>query len=252
MRNFKVLISYKGTNYHGWQRQNNAVTVQQTVEEAISKLIGAPVAVNGCSRTDTGVHPFRFCFNFKHDCSIPCDGFVKGLNALLPDDIYVISCEEESDDFHARFSAKGKEYTYIVSNANKMRALYYDTCLFYDKELDVECMNNAAKLFIGEHDFGAYCKAEAKDHLATTVREIWDFSVSKSDSIISFTVSGNGFLHNMVRILVGTLIYISEGKRTEEDIIKSLQTGDRELAGMTAPPNGLYLNRIIYNERNDE
>lgn len=252
MRNFKVCITYKGTNYHGWQRQNNAVTVQQTVEEAIRKLIGTEVTVNGCSRTDTGVHASEFYFNFKHDCSIPCDGFVKGMNALLPNDIYVRSCEEVNDDFHARFSAKGKEYTYIVCNVNDMRALYHDTCLFYDKELDAERMNKAAKLFIGEHDFGAYCKAEAKDHLATTVREIWDFSVSKGDSIITFKVSGNGFLHNMVRILVGTLIYISDGKRTEEDIINSLETGNRELAGMTAPPHALYLNRVIYDERDDK
>lgn len=246
MRNLKVCIAYNGAAYHGFQRQNNAVTVQQTIEEKMSKLLGQPVTINGCSRTDTGVHARQFYFNAKIDNAIPCEGFVKGMNSLLPDDIAVLSCEDTDEDFHARFCSKGKEYIYIVSNAPQRDVFSRNLVLHYPAALDEKKMDKAAKLFIGEHDFAAFCKAEAKEHLKSTVRTVYDFSVTRDGDKVIFTVSGNGFLHNMVRIMVGTLIYVNEGKRTENDIIRSLETGDRETAGKTIPPEGLYLNKVFY------
>ncbi len=246
MRNLKVCISYNGAAYHGFQRQNNADSVQQTVEEAMTKLLGQSVTINGCSRTDTGVHAKEFYFNAKIDNNIPCDGFIKGMNSLLPSDIAVHSCEDADMDFHARYCSKGKEYIYIV-NLSPVRDVFSGKlALHYQGNLDIEKMNRAAKLFTGEHDFAAFCKAEAKEHLKSTVRTVYNFSVSQDGSKVIFTVSGSGFLHNMVRIMVGTLIYISEGKRTKADIIRALETGDREAAGKTIPPEGLYLNKVFY------
>ncbi len=246
MRNIKVCIAYNGAAYHGFQRQSNAVTIQQVLEDRLRKLLKTPTVINGCSRTDTGVHAKQFFFSFRTDSSIPCDGFVKGMNALLPDDIAVLSCEDADEDFHARFSAKGKEYIYRVKNTPQRDVFTDRLALWYHGALDEQVMDKAAKLFIGEHDFAAFCKAEAKEHLKSTVREVYDFSVRRENDEVIFTVSGSGFLHNMVRIMVGTLIYVSEGKRTESDILRSLETGVRETAGKTIDPRGLYLNRVFY------
>ena len=171
---------------------------------------------------------------------------MKGMNALLPDDIAVLFCEDADEDFHARFSAKGKEYIYRVKNTPQRDVFTDRLALWYHGALDEQVMDKAAKLFIGEHDFAAFCKAEAKEHLKSTVREVYDFSVRRENDEVIFTVSGSGFLHNMVRIMVGTLIYVSEGKRTESDILRSLETGVRETAGKTIDPRGLYLNRVFY------
>ena len=249
MRNLKVRTAYNGTAYHGWQRQNNNITVQQIFEELIGKITDSRVTVHGCSRTDAGVHAREFCFSFNTESPIPCPGLMRALNAMLPDDIAVLSCEEAPEDFHARFSAKGKEYVYLVNNAQHKDPFGSRLALFYPYRLDEKRLDNAAKLFVGTHDFGAFCKAEAKEHLATTVRTVWDMSVTRSGDTVSFTVSGDGFLHNMVRILVGTLIYINEGKRTENDILRSLETGERDMAGITIPPHGLYLNKVFYTGR---
>lgn len=246
MRNLKVCIAYNGAAYHGFQRQSNAVTIQQVIEDRLRKLLKTPTVINGCSRTDAGVHARQFFFSFHTDSAIPCDGFVKGMNALLPDDIAVLSCADADEDFHARFSAKGKEYIYRVKNTPQRDVFTDRLALWYRGALDERVMDKAAKLFIGEHDFAAFCKAEAKEHLKSTVREIYDFSVRRENDEVIFTVSGSGFLHNMVRIMVGTLIYVSEGKRTENDILRSLETGVRETAGKTIEPRGLYLNKVFY------
>jgi tRNA pseudouridine38-40 synthase len=246
MRNLKVRISYNGARYHGYQIQNNANSIQKTVESAIKTLIGENVSINGCSRTDTGVHAKEFVFNFKTESHIPCSGFVKGMNALLPMDIAVLFCEEVSDNFHARFDSKGKEYLYRI-NCSAVRNVFAENlALHYPYKLDYDKMRSAARLLCGTHDFAAFCKAEAKEHLATTVRTVYSVDIKENNEYVEIYVSGDGFLHNMVRIIVGTLIYISEGKRTEQDIIDALETGDRELAGKTVAPCGLYLNKVFY------
>ncbi len=247
MRNLKVFIAYNGAAYHGFQRQDNAVTIQEIVEKAIGRLLKIPAPViYGCSRTDTGVHAREFCFNVHIDNRIPCEGFVKGMNTLLPPDIAVLSCEEAGDEFHARYNAKGKEYVYLIGNKPQRDVFLQDLAFHYPYKLNVEAMNNAAKLLIGEHDFGGFCRAEGKARMKTTVRTIYDLSVKLTDDVCEVRISGNGFLYNMVRIVTGTLLYISEGRRTEEDIKNALETGDRSLSGITLPPNGLYLNKVFY------
>lgn len=246
MRNLKVFISYNGAAYHGWQRQNNHITVQQTIEDKMGILLNSPVTINGCSRTDAGVHAKEFCFNAKIENNITCEGFVKAMNSLLPDDIAVLSCEDTDENFHARYDSVGKEYLYLVNNGQRRDVFMKDTSFFYPYKLDEKRLDEASKLFIGEHDFSAFCKAEAKEHLKSTVRTVTDFHVERNGDYVSFYVSGNGFLHNMVRILVGTLIYINEGKRTEKDILLSLEKGEREIAGKTISPSGLYLNKVFY------
>lgn len=239
-------MSYNGARYHGYQIQNNAESIQQTVENAIKTLIGEAITINGCSRTDTGVHAKAFVFNFKTENNIPCSGFIKGVNALLPTDIAILSCEEVDDNFHARFDSKGKEYLYRINGAEVRDVFAENLAMHYPYKLDYEKMRSAAKLLCGTHDFAAFCKAEAKEHLATTVRTVYSVDIIENNGYTEIYVSGDGFLHNMVRIIVGTLIYISEGKRTEQDIKNALETGDRELAGKTVAPCGLYLNKVFY------
>ena len=252
MRNLKLVIAYNGTAYHGWQRQNNNITVQQVVEDCMSRIMNERITAHGCSRTDAGVHAREFVLSAKTQCGIPCSGLVRAMNSLLPDDIAVLSCEDADEDFHARFSAHGKEYVYLVNTAPQKDVFGRRLALHYPHPLDEKRLDSAAKLFVGTHDFAAFCKAEAKEHLSSTVRTVYSFGVSRQENTVSFTVSGDGFLHNMVRIMVGTLIYINEGKRTEEDIVRSLESGVRADAGVTIPPHGLYLNKVFYETRDQE
>ena len=246
MRNLSICIKYNGSAYHGWQRQDNNITVQEVFESCLSRILGESVTAHGCSRTDAGVHAREFYITVKTGNPIPADGLVKAMNSLLPRDIAVISCSEMNEDHHARFSAKGKEYIYIVDTSPVRDVFAQGLTLHYPYPLDAPRLDKVSKNFIGKHDFGAFCKAEAKQHLATTVRTIFDYSVEREGERVTFRVSGDGFLHNMVRITVGTLIYINEGKRTEEDLLRSLETGERSDAGVTIPPYGLYLNKVFY------
>lgn len=247
MRNLKVFIAYNGAAYHGFQRQDNAVTIQETVESSLGRLLKLPPpTIYGCSRTDTGVHAREFCFNVHIDNRIPCEGFVKGMNTLLPPDIAVLSCEEAEEDFHARYCAKGKEYVYIISTKPQRDVFMQNLAFHYPYKPDIGAMSHAARLLIGEHDFGGFCRAEGKARMRSTVRTIHDITVTEQDGRCEVRISGNGFLYNMVRIITGTLLYISEGRRTEQDILNALETGDRTLSGITLPPGGLYLNRVFY------
>ncbi len=247
MRNLKVFIAYNGAEYHGFQRQGNAVTVQEIAERCVGRLLKIPPPViYGCSRTDAGVHAQQFCFNVHIDSSIPCEGFIKGMNTLLPPDIAVLSCEDAPEDFHARYCARGKEYVYLISNTPQRDVFLQKLAYHYPYALDLDKMNRAAQLFLGEHDFGAFCRAEGKARMKSTVRTIYDFRAEKRGTVCEIRISGSGFLYNMVRICAGTLIYVSEGRRTIEDVKTALETGDRSFAGITLPPEGLYLNKVIY------
>ena len=244
MRNLLLTLAYNGAAYHGWQRQNNAVTVQQVVEESLSGLLGEDITVNGCSRTDAGVHAKTYCLTFGTETTIPPMGLIRGLNDRLPGDIAVRECREMPADFHARFSCRGKEYLYIVHNSEIKDPFYKDTAMRWRYPIDAELLDREAKDFIGEHDFKAFCSADCDKE--NTVREIYSYDVRREGDLVRFTVSGSGFLYNMVRITVGTLLYISEGKLPKGSIPRLIESRDRTLAGKTVEPGGLYLNRVFY------
>lgn len=246
MKNFLVKMAYNGAAYHGYQRQNNALAVQQVVEEAIEQLTGQRVTINGCSRTDAGVHAREYYFSFSVDSGINCRGVIFGLNAKLPDDIAILDCREVGEDFHARFMCRGKEYEYIVHNSEIKNPFYADTACRSWYPIDEKLLDAAAKDFIGEHDFKAFCSADCDKEI--TVRTIFDFSVRREGELVIFRVSGNGFLYNMVRIMVGTLLYINEGKIAPDAIPEIIASKDRTKAGKTVPPQGLYLNKVFYDK----
>ncbi len=247
MRNFKVEMAYRGTAYHGFQRQSNAYTIQQAVEEALSSLLGEQITIYGCSRTDTGVHARQFFFSFCTESSITCRGLVFGTNSRLNDDIAILSCNQASDDFHARYHCIGKEYEYIIHNSEIKNPFYLDTAYRSWYPIDAELLDREAKAFVGEHDFKSFCSTDCEKK--STVRTIHSFDVRREGELVIFRVSGNGFLYNMVRIMVGTLLHINEGKLEQGAIERLLRCRDRTEAGRTVPPQGLYLNRVFYDDQ---
>ncbi len=249
MKNLKLTIAYKGTAYNGYQSQPDGNTIQDNIEKVLKVLLNQNVSITGCSRTDAGVHALNYVFNVIYDealSGIDSNGIIKGMNGLLPDDIAVLSCEEVSIGFHARFDSKGKEYLYLLNNSNEKNVFLNNLALYYPYKTDIKKMKAAAEIIKGEHDFAAFCKAEAKEHLKSTVRTVYDIRIEQKSHFTMFYVSGNGFLHNMVRIIVGTLIYVSDGKRSLEDVKNAVESGNREKAGKTLSPCGLYLNKVFY------
>lgn len=244
MMNYLLTLKYDGSRYHGWQRQENAVTVQQKVEEAVEKLFGEKVSVTGCSRTDTGVHANCFKCNFNTMKDIDCKKVVTGMNFFLPDDIAVFDSSIVSDDFNSRFDCKSKEYIYKIYNSNIRDPFYIDRALFYKFPLDENMLNVQAKDFIGTYDFSAFRSAGATTK--TTVRTVMNAGVERNGDLVIFRVEADGFLYNMVRIMVGTLLYIAEGKIEKGTIPQIIASLDRVNAGKTASPEGLYLNKVIF------
>lgn len=244
MRNIKAFMRYRGTAYHGFQRQINAVAVQNVVEDVLSGILSEKIVISGCSRTDTGVHANEYCFSFKTGSLIDCGTFVRGANALLPDDIAVTSAEDAEEGFHARYCCKAKEYVYLILNAPVKDPFYTDLALHYPYPLDIDGMKGAAAYFEGTHDFTSFCgTANLKDD---PVRTIEYFKIFKDESFVKFVVKGSGFLYNMVRIMSGTLLSVSEGKFSPDDMPRILEGRDRRLAGRTAKAHGLYLNKVYY------
>ncbi len=257
-RNIRLTIEYDGTAYHGWQRQDNAVTVQDTVTAAVCRLIGESCNLTGSSRTDTGVHALGFVCNFFTESSIPADKFSYALNALLPDDIVVVSSEEAAPDFHSRYSAKGKKYCYHIYNSVFPSALLRHRAYHVYYPLDVEAMNEASGFFRGTHDFLAFSASGSS--VKTTVRTITEAAVIRISQaqhiihpegehdvqLIEFSITGGGFLYNMVRIMAGTLVEVGFGKLKAQDIPDIIAGLDRRRAGRTAPAHGLYLSEVFY------
>jgi tRNA pseudouridine38-40 synthase len=244
MKNLKFTCSFNGANYHGFQIQPEQPTIQKEIETALHKVLNQAVKITGCSRTDAGVHARRFCFNAHIESAIPCENLVLALNNQLPNDIVILSCEKAEDSFSARFSAKGKEYIYLVNN--KKQRDVFQASYHYPYNLNIELLQKTANLFIGEHDFTAFCKAEGLKETNSTIREIYSFDVKEKDGFVEFIIRGNAFLYNMVRIIAGTLIYVNEGKLKACDIEEAFKTGNREKTGKTLPPHGLYLSKIFY------
>jgi tRNA pseudouridine38-40 synthase len=244
MRNIALRLSYDGSHYHGWQTQKEDVTVQETMEQAVEKIVKHPVHITGCGRTDAGVHAMRYCANFRTDCAIPIDRIPLAINSRLPDDIAVSAAVEAPEDFNAIGSCIQKEYIYKIHNS-RIRDPFLDCrACFYPNRLDIDRMARAAQAFVGTHDFAAVRSVGTETK--TTVRTIYWCNVQKQDDLITVAVCANGFLYNMVRAIVGTLVYASYGKLEPEDIPRLLELGDRRLTGPTMPPQGLYMHRVWY------
>ena len=244
MRNLKVIMAYRGTNYHGFQYQDNALTVQEVVQKHVSSVLNERVIINGCSRTDTGVHANNYCFSVLTESKIPPRNFVRGVNSRLPDDISILSCEDVPLDFHARFSCKAKEYVYLIHNSESKNPFTTDLAYHYRRPVDIELMRKTARKFVGTHDFRAFCSGYNENKC--TVRTIYNFDVEINGELVKMLVKGDGFLYNMIRIMVGTLLAVNEKKIWTDDIESIMESGDRQRAGKTAQPHGLYLNRIFY------
>ncbi|MBQ8572767.1 MAG: tRNA pseudouridine(38-40) synthase TruA [Ruminococcus sp.] len=245
MRNLLITISYDGSKYHGWQIQQNAVTVQEVFQQALYSVINDKPDIKACSRTDSGVHAEMFCISTKISHPIPAIRLKAALNSYLPESVVVLDVKEVSLDFHARYNAKGKRYIYRVLNRTERDPFYVGRALHYKYDIDVELLNKASKAYIGSHDFTSFCTLDNREK-GDFVRTIYDFSVVRKGDIVEFSVEGNGFLYNMVRIMVGTLLYINEGKLSADSISDIISAESRDAAGPTAPPQGLYLNKVFY------
>ncbi len=244
MRNIKLIMEYDGTNYHGWQIQKNAVTVQECIENAIKKLTGVRPKLSGCGRTDTGVHALNYVCSFKTESQIGCDRFPYAINRFLPEDIVCKEAQEMPEDFDAHKSAVGKTYIYKIQNSQYPDVFQNNRAWYYRYDLDVEKMQKAAKSFLGTHDFIGF--AAAGFTVKTTVRTINAINVKKDGDLIIISISGNGFLYNMVRIIAGTLVFVGNGKIDGEKMDEIIASCDRKRAGITAPPHGLYLSEVYY------
>ena len=244
MRRIHMIVEYDGTNYAGWQRQSNALAVQQVIEEALSKLTRERIVIHGASRTDAGVHALGQSCHFDTESRIPGDKFSYAVNTMLPPDIRIRFSEEVSPDFHARFSTKGKRYRYLFYDDHHAGALNRFTHAHSIYRLDEARMQAEANALIGAHDFAAF--AASGSVVKDTVRTIWRADVTRQDHDVQLIVEGSGFLYNMVRIIAGTLRDIGSGKLQPGALKRAIETGDRLDLGVTAPAHGLTLMEVFY------
>ncbi len=243
MKRVLLTISYDGTDYHGWQVQPNGITVQQVLQESLYKVLGTRPAVTGCSRTDAGVHARMFCCHLDCDEKFPDNAFLRGLNSVLPNDISVTACKAVPNDFHARYSAKGKRYVYNMyyGITDPFRDRY---SLRLESEPNTERINQFCKNLLGTHDFAGFsCSKRTVEDTVRTVTEC-EFVCSGRD--YRLIISADGFLYNMVRIITGTALEVSSG-RLDADCAKEIfESKQRAKAGQTAPPRGLFLQEVFY------
>ena len=247
MRRIHLIVEYDGTNYAGWQRQANAMTVQEKLEAAIFRLTGETVNVSGASRTDAGVHALGQSAHFDTESRIPADKFSFALNTMLPPDIRVTKSEEVSPEFHSRFSGRGKRYRYLIHAAPHASALGRLTHAHVIYPLDVEKMRAEAADLIGTHDFAAF--AASGSVVKDTVRTIWRTEIRRDGPEIELIVEGSGFLYNMVRIIAGTLIGVGSGKLAPGAFRRAIESGNRLDLGVTAPAHGLTLMEVFYDAK---
>lgn len=244
MNRLLVKLKYNGTNYVGWQVQKNGVSVQETVQNAIEKIYGARVSVTGCSRTDSGVHANGYCFCFDPPKNVSAFRVPLALNSALPEDISAVDCKEVDEAFHPRYSAVAKEYVYKIYDGRFRNPFLDGLAYHYIGKLDVELMDKAAKLFVGTHDFRSFMASGSK--IEDTVRTIYHCGVTRKEEFVEIRVCGDGFLYKMVRIIVGTLLFVNEGRFEVERITEIINAKNRKYAGKTAGACGLYLDKVFY------
>lgn len=244
MKNIKLIVEYDGTNYSGWQKQNNNITVQGTLEEILSELTKEKIEIIGCSRTDSKVHAREYVCNFQTNSTIPSDKFKEALNVKLPCDIAILESSEVSLSFHARYDCIGKKYSYTILERSVKATIDRNFTYQCKYDLDIEKMQEATKHFIGTHDFSAFKNSGSS--VKTSIRNITELKVEKLGNYIKIYASADGFLYNMVRIIVGTLVDVGTNKIKPETIIDIINSKDRSEAGKTAPPQGLCLEEVYY------
>jgi len=241
--NVLLTVAFQGTAYHGFQVQQNALSVCTVFQDALEKVLGDRPDVKGCSRTDSGVHALGYCISFHLERPIPCHKLPLAINAHLPTDIRVLSARPVPEEFHARYSSIAKQYVYRVQNSQGQDPFSRGLCWRVGSPLNLQLMQQAAAAAVGRHDFASFMSAGSK--ITDTVRTVTDFTVSRQGEYLLFTICADGYLYNMVRILVGTLVEIGSGrcKMPMEEIIAA---ADRSAAGPRAPAEGLYLDRVYY------
>lgn len=246
MRRLKVTLEYDGTHFAGFQKQSdkNLRTVQGVLEESLVRLTGEETLVTGAGRTDSGVHAYGQVVHFETGSSIPVERFCKALNGQLPPDLAAVDAAVVDDSFHARYSALGKEYCYLVFNSRKPLALWRNHCYRYPFPLNLAAVKESAAVLSGEHDFRAFSAAGSS--VKSTVRHLFSLDVEKQGEWIRFTVKGNGFLYKMMRLIVGTLLKVGYGKLSPDQVKQILERGERGQGGSTVPPQGLYLVQVFY------
>lgn len=242
--NVKILLEYDGTAYSGWQRQKNALSIQEVLETAISSITDENIHVIGSGRTDAGVHALGQVANFKTNTRIPIEKLPYAINSKLPKDIVVKHAEKVPEDFHARFSAKSKIYTYTIYNSQFPSPLLRNYSYFCSKPLDINAMKRAAQVLIGTHDFKAFMASGSP--VKSTVRHIQRLEVVRNGDIVRLEIEANGFLYNMVRIIAGTLLDVGIGKIDADEMTSIIKSKDRFCAGKTLAPQGLCLVKVIY------
>ena len=246
---YLLWIAYKGTNYGGFQVQPNAPTVCAAVQDAMQRVLGCRPDVKGCSRTDAGVHARRFALSFCYTGKVPAEKMVQAFNAHLPPDIRALEIWPVAENFHARYAAHAKTYRYYILNARVDDPFTFDICCRIGPELDVAAMQAAAEQFVGTHDFLALCASGSSVAAhGDTVRTITRCTVERAGDRVTITVTADGYLYNMVRILAGTLVEAGLHKRTPESIPAMLASRDRRRAGQTLPAKGLFLEDVAYPE----
>lgn len=246
MRNIALKLKYDGSAYHGWQVQKRDISVAETLERTLSQIVGHPVKLTGAGRTDAGVHAEVYIANFRTTSSIPCERLPLAVNSRLPADIVVTKASDVPEDFNAIGSCLQKEYTYRIYNSRIRDPFLRDRVWFYPKHLDEQVMQRAASFFVGTHDFAAVRSVGTETK--TTVRTVHYFTITRSGTMIECRVCADGFLYNMVRAMVGSCVYAAEGKFAPEDIPAILEGKNRTDAGPTAPPQGLYMTKLWYEE----
>ncbi len=246
MRNLLVTLRFDGRAFCGWQVQKNAPTVMQAFQDALEAVLKHRPDVKGCSRTDSGVSAAMYCVSFCTDSRIPCERLVPALNVKLPPTIAATACREVPPDFHARYSCKGKRYCYRILNTPVRNPFYEGLALHIPYRLEVDFLHAQARQLVGTFDFAAFQNSGSS--VADTVRTMFDTSVVRRGELIEFSVSGDGFLYNMVRIMAGTLLDIAQGSLVPDSIPAIIASHNRSRAGMTAPARGLMLMEVFYDD----
>lgn len=245
MNRYKCIIAYDGSGFSGYQVQPKKRTVQSVIEAVLTKMHkGSPVKISASGRTDAGVHAKGQVIHFDSPLSLPMEKWEFALNSMLPEDISVLRVEETDPAFHARFDATGKEYRYYLNQSQKRDPFQRNHAFHYPYPLNLADMRKASAYLLGTHDFSSFCSARTE--VEDKVRTVETIEISQDEEHVSFRFIGNGFLYNMVRILVGTLIEVGSGKRQPEEIVEILEKKDRRYAGKTAPGQGLYLWQVFY------